>query len=70
MQFAGCHQPVQHSYCSENAIDWVAYNGNDMRNAICVDTKTLVKWPYCPFPIPWSCGKILGSKIQVIFALK
>ena len=23
MQFAGCHQPVQHLYWPENAIDWL-----------------------------------------------
>ena len=24
------------------------YNGNEMRNALCVDTQTSIEWPYCP----------------------
>ena len=26
-------------------------NGNEMRNATCVDSKTSKEWPYCLFPI-------------------
>ena len=26
-------------------------NGNEMRNATCVDSKTSIEWPYCLFPI-------------------
>ena len=26
-------------------------NGNEMRNATCVDSKISIEWPYCLFPI-------------------
>ena len=25
------------------------HNGNEMRNATCVDTKISIEWPYCSF---------------------
>ena len=37
MQFNGCHQPVQRSHWSENAKLTGWHNGNEMRNAICVE---------------------------------
>ena len=33
------------------------HNGNEMRNAICVETQTSFEWPYCmyiPFPVAMS----------------
>ena len=45
MQFTGCQQPVQGFYWSENAVE----NANNMHNATCVDTQTLIEWPYCSF---------------------
>ena len=27
------------------------HNGNEMRNVICVETRTLFEWPYCLFSI-------------------
>ena len=37
-----------------------SHNGNEMRNAICVDTQTSIEWPYCPFPILRCEYKILS----------
>ena len=49
MQHTGNHQPVQRFLRPEMQLtSW--HNGNDMRNAICGDTQTSIKWPYYPFP--------------------
>ena len=34
------------------------HNGNEMRNATCVDTKISIEWPYCSFLY---CGLGVGS---------
>ena len=55
MQLTGCHQTVKCFYSPESAITGSGWHyGNEMRNAVCVDTQTSIAWPYCPFPILWS----------------
>ncbi len=36
----GAFYAVQRSHSPENAIDWLGYNSNEMRNATCVETQT------------------------------
>ena len=44
-------------------------NGNEMRNATCVDSKTSIEWPYCLFPILClRCASVLHCNCNVNLA--
>ena len=38
------------------------HNDNEMRNAICVDTKISIEWPYCSFLY---CGMVMTMLLKM-----
>ena len=60
MQFAGCDQPVQCSYCSKNTTAWLD-NGNDIRNETCASLYWLVHYLYCGAGVSLSAAKSEGA---------
>ena len=44
------------------------HNGNEMRNAICVDSKISIEWPYCSFL--YCASVVLQSVNMDVYNLK